>query len=141
MSAATNAHELVTRLGDALGWPCVLTGAAAAPYAVQGHLPRVVAVPRTSEGVSATLALASELGVSVVPWGGGTRQQLGHPPSRCDVVLSLERLARVLAYNPTEGAITCQAGITHAALAAALAPTRHMLALDVPLPARATLGG
>jgi glycolate oxidase FAD binding subunit len=141
MAVISDAHELVTRLGDALGWQSVLTGAATARYTVQGQIPRVVALPKHVEGVSATLALASELAVAVVPWGGGTRQQLGHPPSRCDLVLSLEHLARVLAYHPTEQTITCQAGITHAALAETLALAGQMLALDVPLPTRATLGG
>lgn len=134
-------RALAERLARALGADHVLTGAAGAPYSVQGRRPHVVACPGDVDGVAAALALAAELGAAVVPWGGGSRAALGYPPRRYDLVLSLERLNAVLAHDPDDLTVTVQAGIPHETLGAVLAGADQMLPLDVPLPARATLGG
>lgn len=134
-------HALAEHLVRALGADDVLTSAACAPYAVQGRMPGVVAHPHDVDGVAAALAIAAELGAAVVPWGGGSRAALGYPPRRYDLALSLEHLGAVLAHDPDDLTVTAQAGMTHAALNAALAEADQMLPLDVPLPARATLGG
>lgn len=130
--------ERVTRV---LGADQALTGAAAARYAPRGCAPAVVARPAYTEGVRAAVALAFEAGAAVVPWGSGSRQALGYPPERCDLVISLERLTRIVAYDPADLTITVEAGMTHADLAKRLAPARQMLPLDPPLPGRATTGG
>lgn len=130
--------ERVTRV---LGAEQTLTGAATAGYAPRGRAPVVVARPAYSEGVRAAMALAFEAGAAVVPWGSGSRQGLGYPPERCDLVISLERLTRVVAYDPADLTITVEAGMTHAALARHLDPAHQILPLDPPLPGRATIGG
>lgn len=130
--------ERVTRV---LGPEQALTGAALAAYIPRGRAPAVVARPAYAEGVRAAVALAFEAGAAVVPWGSGSRQALGYPPERCDLVLSLERLTRVVAYDPADLTITLEAGMTHTALTSHLAPARQTLPLDPPLPARATIGG
>lgn len=136
------AAELSERLSRALGVENgVLSGAACVAYSVQGRSPAVVARPRDTDGVAAALAVAAELGAAVVPWGGGSRSALGYPPRRYDLALSLERLTSVLAHDPADLTVTVQAGISHAALAAALARADQLLPLDAPLPARATIGG
>jgi glycolate oxidase FAD binding subunit len=124
-----------------LGPEQALTGSAAAPYSPRGQTPAVVARPAYLEGVRAAVALSFEAGAAVAPWGSGSRQALGYPPERCDLVISLERLTRVVAYDPADLTITVEAGMTHAALAEHLAKTRQSLPLDPPLPARATIGG
>ena len=138
---AGQSRALAERLARALGADDVLIGAACVPYAVQGRMPEAVARPHDVDGVAATLALAADLGAAVVPWGGGSRAALGYPPRRYDLALSLEHLRAVLAHDPDDLTVTVQAGISHAALNAALAEADQMLPLDVPLPARATLGG
>ncbi len=135
------ARELAERLAKVLGAEGVLTGDAAARYTAQDVVPPVVALPADADGVSAALSIAAELGAAVVPWGGGTRQALGMPPRRCDLVLSVERLCRVLLYDPADLTIVAQAGLTHATLEETLAPAGQMLPLDVPLARQATLGG
>lgn len=129
------------RVAHTLGGEQTLTGPAVAAYTPRGRPPAVVARPASVEGVRAAVALAFEAGAAVVPWGAGSRQPLGFPPERCDLVLSLERLSRVVAYDPADLTISVEAGMTHAALAAHLAANRQMLPLDPPLPARATIGG
>ncbi len=129
------------RVVHVLGPQQALIGPALAAYSPRGRLPAVVARPASVEGVQAAVALAYEAEAAIVPWGSGSRQALGYPPERCDLVLSLERLTRIVAYDPADLTITIEAGMTHAALARHLAPTRQMLPLDPPLPARATIGG
>jgi glycolate oxidase FAD binding subunit len=129
-------------LAEALGADAVLADAAArGAYAVQGRAPALVARPADADGVGRALALASEAGAAVVPWGGGTSMALGYPPRAVDLVLSLERLNAVVAHDPADLTATVQAGCTVEQVARALAPARQMLPLDAPLPARATIGG
>lgn len=137
-----SAALLVERLRRALGVEGVYRDAEdCRSYAVREAVPLVVAKPADVEGVSAALAVASELGAAVVPWGGGSRMTIGLRPRRCDMVLSLERLRGVLAYDPADLTLSVQAGVTHGELAQTLATSGQMLPLDVPLPERATLGG
>ncbi|MGZ6285560.1 MAG: FAD-binding oxidoreductase [Ktedonobacterales bacterium] len=135
------AAVLIERLQRVLDAEGVLSDVACQAYAVRGFVPLAVAKPADVEGVSAALAVASELGAAVVPWGGGSRMAIGLPPRRCDLVLSLERLRAMLAYDPADLTVSVQAGATHGELARRLASSGQMLPLDVPLPERATLGG
>lgn len=132
---------LAERLKGVLDVDGVLSGAGCGAYAIDGVVPLVVAKPADVEGVSVALAVASDLGAAIVPWGGGSRMAIGLPPRRCDLVLSLERLHRVLAYDPADLTLSVQAGATHGELARTLAAAGQMLPLDVPLPERATIGG
>ena len=136
-----SATLLIERLKRVLDADAILSQAACRRYTVRGHVPSVVATPANVEDVSAVLAVASELGAAVVPWGSGSRMAIGLPPRRCDVVLSLERLRRVLEYDPADLTLSVQAGASHAELRRTLATARQMLPLDVPLEERATLGG
>lgn len=129
------------RVAQTLGAEQVLTGAPCAAYAIQGRAPVVVVRPTALNALEAALRLAAEAGASVAPWGNGSRMALGYPPLRLDLVVSLERMSRVVSYDPADLTITVEAGMTHAALAHALAPARQMLPLDPPLPERATVGG
>ncbi|HEX9035924.1 MAG TPA: FAD-binding oxidoreductase [Ktedonobacterales bacterium] len=129
------------RLTRILGPSQTLTGPAAATYAPRGAPPSVVARPSNVEAARAAVSLAFEAGAAIAPWGSGSRQALGYPPERCDLVLSLERLTRVVAYDPADLTITVEAGMTHEALSTQLNANRQMLPLDPPLPARATIGG
>lgn len=134
-------QALAERLTQALGVDQVVTGAPCAAYTIQGRAPVVVARPAAVDGLEAALRLAAEADAAVAPWGGGSRMALGYPPTRLDLVVSLERMSRVVTYDPADLTITVEAGLTHAVLARTLAPERQMLPLDPPLPGRATIGG
>lgn len=103
--------------------------------------PRAVAFPDNVEAVAGVLRIANEWRLAVTPWGGGTHQGLGYAPRRLDLALSLERLDRILTYEPSDLTVSVQAGITGAAIASALAGARQILPLDVPVPAVSTVGG
>ena len=96
--------------------------------------------PGSEEEVASALAAASRAGESVVLRGGGTRLQLG-APVRADHVLDLGGLSGVMEHHVRDLTVEAWAGTTVEALNRELAPSRQMLALDPPLPARATLGG
>lgn len=110
-------------------------------HAIYGYAPGIVAAPRTALEVAEVLRAATATGAAVVPWGGGTRQALGLPPERVEIVLSLARMNRVVEYEPADLTISVEAGATVATVNDLLARHGQMLPLDPPLPERATIGG
>ena len=110
-------------------------------YGIDGVLPTSVARPNTVEELSGVLAGASAQGLAVAPRGGGTRAAVGNPPERLDIVVDVTRMDRVLAHNPTDLTMTVEAGMTFAALQRTLREHGQLLAIDPPLPDRATVGG
>src|SRR5438132_9149023 len=108
---------------------------------VDGLRPRWVVGPASIDELSRVIALAQDAGLAVVPRGTGSSLELGHPPSRVDVVLDLADLDRVIEYNPDDLTITVQAGMAAGTLAALLAPHRQWLPIDPPGIAARTLGG
>ena len=108
-------------------------------YAVLGRIPAQVAVPETVDEAQAFVRGAA--GLALVPWGGGTRQGLGFPPTKYDVALSTSRLTRITEYVPADLTVTAQAGITVAQLSETLAAQGQRLPFSVALPERQTLGG
>ena len=96
--------------------------------------------PASEEDVARTLAAASEAGEGVVLRGGGTRLGLG-APARASRIVDLRGLSGVIEHHVTDLTVEAWAGTTVGALNRELAPHRQLLALDPPLPDRATLGG
>ncbi|OGK76726.1 MAG: hypothetical protein A2X52_04730 [Candidatus Rokubacteria bacterium GWC2_70_16] len=132
---------LSQRLAEIVGAPHVLTGAACAPYVVEGRSPDFAVFPGSKDEVAAVLAMAADSGVPVTPWGGGTRMGLGSPPAHPGLVLRLGRLARLVEHEPGDLTATVGAGMTLETLQAALGRRGQWLSLDPPEAARATMGG
>jgi glycolate oxidase FAD binding subunit len=93
--------------------------------------------PRTIEEAAAMLPGAGR--VQFV--GGGTELELGAPVGPVDSVLRTSGLSRIVEYHPSDMVIVAEAGLTMAKLQAAVRAEGQMLALDPPLPERATVGG
>ncbi|MBN1836525.1 MAG: FAD-binding oxidoreductase [Spirochaetales bacterium] len=83
-------------------------------YAVDSYVrpPLAVLRPSTEEQVAAVVTLCAEAGVPITARGGGTGLAAGCVPSAQGVVLSCERLNRVLEVDPGNFSITVQAGVT-----------------------------
>ena len=96
--------------------------------------------PASEEEVASALRAASEAGEAVVLRGGGTRLDLG-APAPADRVVELGGLSGVIEHHLRDLTVEAWAGTTVGALNRELAPQRQLLALDPPLPDRATLGG
>ncbi|MEI7037238.1 FAD-binding oxidoreductase [Fulvimonas yonginensis] len=77
-----------------------------------GPAPLAVALPSTIAEVQATVRWANERGVAIVPSGGRTGLSGGAVAARGELVLSLERMNRVLGFDPTDRLLEVEAGIT-----------------------------
>lgn len=119
----------------------LLRGEAASAFDVDGLCPALVARPTDVEGVSAVLRAAAAYGLTVVPRGGGTAIGMGNRPARLDLLLDLSGLDRLVEYRPRDLVVTAEAGMTLAVLQQALNEHGQFVALDPPLPERATVGG
>ena len=73
--------------------------------------PLAIALPATVEEVQAIVRWANDQGVAIVPSGGRTGLSGGAVAANGELVLSLERMNRVLDFNPVDRSLTVQAGI------------------------------
>jgi D-lactate dehydrogenase (cytochrome) len=135
-----SADKIAARLEQVVG-ARLLAGEAAAAYRIGHHAPAFVAQPGSVEEVALLMRLAGELELAVSPWGGGSRQSLGCPLARLDLVISLERLNRVIEHYPSDLTAVIQAGATLQAVNETFGQAGQMLPLDAPLAGRTTLGG
>ncbi len=110
-------------------------------YALHGLRPHTVAEPASPAELAETLRQAHERGLALVPWGGGTRQHVGHRPTRYDLALTTRRLNRIVAYHPEEQVITVESGVTLDTLQTCLVRHGQWLPWDPAHPERATIGG
>ncbi len=109
--------------------------------AISGVQPRLVLEPATEQQLAATLRLANEAGLAVIPRGGGTKLGWGNPPSRADLILSTARLNGILEHAWADLTVTVEAGCTIQTLQQTLAQHGQRLALDPLWPEKATVGG
>ena len=110
-------------------------------YAIDGQTPSLVARPKSVEAVSDVLAAASKDKLSVSPLGGITRASIGNLASSFDIAIDMTGVDRVLAHDASDLTATVQAGVRVAQLKALLGQHGQYLAIDQPLPDRATVGG
>jgi glycolate oxidase FAD binding subunit len=129
----------VPALPPVLAAACPALRAGAPSDAVAGVVPAYVAAPASTEEAAALMRAAAAAGLAVVPRGGGTGFGWGAPPSRCDLVVDLSAMNRVIEHEAGDLVVRVQAGLTIGELASALAEAGQELALDVP--AEATVGG
>jgi glycolate oxidase FAD binding subunit len=115
--------------------------AASASDAVCAVLPQFVAEPDDEKQLAATLALANEAGIVVVPRGGGTKLDWGNPPKKAQLVLSTARLNQIVEHAWADLTVTAEAGCTLQSLQKTLAEHGQRLAFDGLWPERATIGG
>lgn len=108
---------------------------------VAGALPRLIVRPGSVAEVQAVVRAAAARGECIAASGQGAHLGLGTPPPRVDVLLRLDRLARVLDHQAADMTVTTEAGCPLPVLAETLAAAGQWLPLDPPDPARTTVGG
>jgi glycolate oxidase FAD binding subunit len=126
-SIASWAHEASEQFGEAISF--------ASPEAET-----LLASPADVQQISKVLAFANARGLTVVPVGGGTKQQWGRGAAP-HVYLSLARLDRVIEHPWQDLTCTVQAGCVWSTLQQTLAMHGQFVALDPLFPDRATVGG
>ena len=99
-----------------------------------------VVEPESAEAAAQALASAAAEGARIAVRGGGSKIAWGGGPHQATRVLSTHRLSRVLAYAESDLTITCEAGVTLAALNRHVARRRQWLPLESAFD-EATIGG
>ncbi|MFI4935079.1 MAG: FAD-binding oxidoreductase [Caulobacterales bacterium] len=140
----TQEISLDEALAKVLGAGGVLTGAdalarAQSPWTRLGA-PLAIALPRSTEEVSAVLRLAHGRGTPVVPWGGTTGLVDG---ARADgaIAISLERMRTIEAIDRAGSAMQVQAGCVLEEACQAADAEGLLLPLDLGARGSATIGG
>lgn len=116
---------LERQLASIVGHQHLLSAEAAAGRTVDGLAPRLVVRPETQAQVEAVVAACGKAGAAVLPWGGGTAMTLGNSPQRLDVVIGLDRLARIVEFDVANLNVTAEAGVRLADLQQVLAERRE----------------
>jgi D-lactate dehydrogenase (cytochrome) len=103
------------------------------------HYAEVVVFPTTAQQVADVLRLANEQRIPVTPWGVGTGLEGGSIPIHGGILLSLERMNKIVQIHADDFQVTVQPGIGHKDLNADLA--RYGLFFPPDPGANATVGG
>jgi FAD/FMN-containing dehydrogenase len=103
--------------------------------------PLAIALPSSVEQVQAIVRWAAHRGVALVPSGGRTGLSGGAVAARGELVLSLERMNKVLAFDPIDRTLSVQPGIALEAVQRAAA--EHGLCYPVDFGSRGScsIGG
>jgi glycolate oxidase FAD binding subunit len=127
--------DLEAIVGPEYIWPASTTDM------IDGLRPAKVVAPGTALEVAKVLQYCSSAGLAVVPRGGGTKLGLGNRPEKADVILSTERLNRVVEHVWGDMTAIVEAGCTIDSLQRAIQPHRQRLAIDPLWPEKTTVGG
>lgn len=103
--------------------------------------PLAVALPASAEEVQAIVRWAGEHGVALVPSGGRTGLSGGAVAAQGELVLSLERMNRVLGFDPIDRTLTVQAGITLQAVHEAARSHELIYPVDFAARGSCSIGG
>lgn len=130
---------MIERLRETLGGD-VVAEADFSPFRVHGRTPPAIVSPWNVEQAAAALRLCTENGWPVEPAGAGSWLDWGRTPDRAGIVLSTERMAGVIAFEPADLTISVAAGTPLAEVEEAVAVDRQTLGLDPPARPGATIG-
>ncbi|HEY5177848.1 MAG TPA: FAD-binding oxidoreductase, partial [Terriglobales bacterium] len=108
---------------------------------VLGVAPALAVTPASVDEVTNILRFANQHGLSMVPAGGFTQQQVGNLPQQIDVLLFTSRLTAVEHYDAGDLTVGIGAGCTVAQLSAMVAENGLFFAGDPAQPERCTIGG
>ena len=102
--------------------------------------PLGVVIPKTRDDLQATLAIAREHGVAILPRGGGT-SQCGQTVNRAIVLDCTKHLRNVLDIDAAGATALVEPGIVLGHLNAALKPHKLFFPVDPSTHSRCTIGG
>src|SRR5690349_7680915 len=99
---------------------------------INSLVPAYIIAPGTHTEVSECLKICSAFNAAVVPAGAMTWLNGGNPLRRADVVLSLQRMNRVIDYSPPDLTATVEAGLSLRVFNDTAKPENQWLPLDPP---------
>ncbi|KAA9018625.1 MULTISPECIES: FAD-binding oxidoreductase [Sphingobium] len=102
-----------------------------------------IVAPASTQEVAATVALAAELGVPLVPQGGNTSMVGGATPPAdgSALILSLRRMNRIRSLSPDDNLAVCEAGVILSVLHDAAEEAGRRFPLSLGAKGSATIGG
>jgi FAD/FMN-containing dehydrogenase len=106
----------------------------------QGRSPLLLKPASTAE-ISSVLAICNETDTQVVPQGGNTGLVGGQIPFHGEVILSLQRMAKIRAVDTASMSMTVEAGVTLAAAQQAAQNADRYFPLSLASEGSCTIGG
>ncbi|MBD1910955.1 MULTISPECIES: FAD-binding oxidoreductase [unclassified Leptolyngbya] len=103
--------------------------------------PEAVVYPESQEALAEIVTWASRDQVRLLPIGNGSKLKWGGLADGIQVIVSTERLNRVLDHAVGDMTVTVEAGISFQTLQETLAQTNQFFSIDPAYPEVATLGG
>ncbi|MGB5960308.1 MAG: FAD-binding oxidoreductase [Coleofasciculaceae cyanobacterium] len=139
----TIVQELQTIVGDAIvswenlkpHWQQVVNAMS------QENLPCCIVYPHTTAELKSVLQKAYKNNWRVLPCGSGSKLEWGGLANGVDLVVSTERLNRIIEHAVGDLTVTVEAGVKLADLQAILHKVGQFLPLEPAYPQEATLGG
>lgn len=116
--------------------------AASQSDAIDGVVPQVVAAPRDEDAARELVSWCGREKMAFVTRGGGTKLEIGAPPTRCELLISSHHLNRIIEHDAGNATVQAQSGITLNALNDVVMKHKQFVPLDDALtPSLSTLGG
>jgi len=130
------------KLGEIAGTSNVLTGEkATACYTVDGITPQAIVHPASTEQVANIVRAANESRITLVPWGSGSKQQIGPCLEAADTMLCLGNMNQIVELDASNFSVQVQAGIVNGELQKQLAEKNLFFPLDPLYMETSTIGG
>lgn len=107
---------------------------------IDGLTPGLLVRPACAEEVIACLKVCSQLDAAAIPAGRMNWLDCGNPLKRAEVVLSLDRMCRIIDYSAADLTATVEAGLSLAEFNEMTTKQRQWLPLDPPGFKSASLG-
>ncbi len=103
--------------------------------------PSLVVLPETVDQVQAVVRLCNQHNVAIVPSGGRTGLSGGATATQGEIILSLERMRKIIEINRVERTIRCQAGVALEQVQAAAVTEGLYFPVDFSSRGTAQIGG
>ncbi|MBT9167453.1 MAG: putative FAD-linked oxidoreductase [Syntrophomonadaceae bacterium] len=113
----------------------------AAPYEVDGLVPIGVVFVSTTEQVSQIIKAGNQFRTPIIPWGGGSKQQVGSCLSAADIILCLKHMKQIVDLDVSNLTVKVEAGMVNSELQRQLVEHRLFFPLDPLFMETSTIGG
>src|SRR5258707_3802373 len=97
--------------------------------------------PATAGEAREAMKLAAREGLALIPAGAANWLDVGNPIARVDLILSTQRMTKIIRHEPADLVATAEAGTTLVEFQKQLASAGQWLPIDPPDHGRATLDG
>ena len=114
---------------------------ATAHYEVDGLTPSTIVFAATTEQVSQIIKTANEFRTPIIPWGSGSKQQIGPCLSVADTILCLKYMNQITELDASNFTVQVAAGMVNGELQRQLAEHKLFFPLDPPHMETSTIGG